>query len=82
MPRMQVYLAEDLYKAVKAAGLPVSELLQQAVRAELRRRELLVETDRYLRELEAEVGKPRRSERARATERARRLAGRPARKVG
>ena len=44
---MQVYLPDDLYKLVKARSLPASELLQKAVRAELRRLELLAETDRY-----------------------------------
>ena len=32
---MQVYLPDDLYELVKARGLPASELLQKAVRAEL-----------------------------------------------
>lgn len=58
MPRLQVYLPEDLYREVKARRLPASELLQGAVRAELRRRELLAETDRYLAELIDEVGEP------------------------
>jgi post-segregation antitoxin (ccd killing protein) len=55
---MQVYLPDDLYAEVKAQELPASELLQQAVRAELRRRALLEETDRYIEELVAEVGAP------------------------
>ena len=46
MPRMQVYLPDDLYDLVKARGLPASELLQKAVRAEVRRLDLLAETDR------------------------------------
>ena len=58
MPRMQVYLPDELYRAVKERGLPASELLQEAVRAELRRQELLGETDRYLDELVEEVGEP------------------------
>jgi len=33
---MQVYLPDDLYRAVKDLGLPASELLQAAVRAEFR----------------------------------------------
>lgn len=79
---MQLYLPDDLYEEVKARGLPASELLQKAVRAELRRLKLLDENARYLTELEAEVGKPTRTERARAkavvdriTKRARRKAG-------
>jgi len=48
MPRIQVYLPDDLYQQVKERGLPASELLQEAVRAELRRQELLEQTDLYL----------------------------------
>jgi post-segregation antitoxin (ccd killing protein) len=55
---MQVYLPDDLYAALKAEELPASELLQQAVRAELAHRALVAETDRYLEELIAEVGEP------------------------
>jgi post-segregation antitoxin (ccd killing protein) len=58
MPRIQVYLPDDLYRAVKDRGLPASELLQRAVQAELRRQGLLEETDRYLQDLVAEVGAP------------------------
>jgi post-segregation antitoxin (ccd killing protein) len=63
---MQVYLPDDLYSLVKARGLPASELLQKAVRAELRRQELLAETDRYVADLVAEVGPPAAAERTRA----------------
>lgn len=55
---MQVYLPEDLYQEVKARGLPASELLQIAVRAALKRQDLLEESDRYLAALLAEVGEP------------------------
>ena len=58
MPRLQVYLPDELYRVVKERQLPASELLQGAVRAELRRQELLEETDRYLSELVDEVGEP------------------------
>ncbi|MBN2113875.1 MAG: hypothetical protein JW785_07100 [Acidimicrobiia bacterium] len=58
MPRMQVYLPEDLYRVVKELGLPASELLQEAVRVEARRRQILAATDEYLTELIAEVGEP------------------------
>ncbi|MBA2624805.1 MAG: hypothetical protein H0U89_04270 [Acidimicrobiia bacterium] len=58
MPRMQVYLPEELYQEVKQRGLPASELLQEAVRRELHRRELLAEADRYLEDLVDEVGEP------------------------
>lgn len=71
MPRMQVYLPDELYKAVKERHLPASELLQDAVRAELRRQELLAEADRYIEDLANEVGQPS----AETAERAARLAG-------
>jgi hypothetical protein len=58
MPRMQVYLPEPLYRAVKERDLPASALLQDAVTRELRRQELLEATDKYLADLVAEVGPP------------------------
>jgi post-segregation antitoxin (ccd killing protein) len=73
MPRMQVYLPDELYQQVKERGLPASELLQEAVRAELRRQELLERTDEYLAELVAEVGEPSPREVARAEAIARRI---------
>ena len=73
MPRLQVYLPDDLYDELKRRGLPASELLQEAVRAELRRRALIDETDAYLSELVAEVGEPTPDEMARAESIARRL---------
>lgn len=79
---MQVYLPDHLYKLVKARGLPASELLQRAVRAELRRLELLSATDRYVAGLVAEVGAPTATQRARAAAVAQRLARRPARRAG
>src|SRR5436853_3478883 len=82
MARMQVYLPDALYEQVKARGLPASELLQKAVLAELRRLDLLAETDRYVRDLVAEVGPPTAAERTRAAAVARRLTRRPTRQVG
>ena len=58
MPRMQVYLPDALYRAVKERSLPASELLQKAVTQELRPQELLEETDKYLADLVGEVGEP------------------------
>ena len=58
MPRVQVYLPDDLYEQLKQRGLSPSELLQVALRAELERLRALDETDEYLAELEAEVGPP------------------------
>ena len=73
MPRMQVYLPDDLYRAVKDRGLPASELLQRAVQAELRRQGLLEETERYLNDLVAEVGAPDADAMARADALSRRV---------
>ena len=55
---MQVYLPDELYRAIKERELPASELLQDAVRAEVRRQELLEETHRYVAELIEDVGEP------------------------
>ncbi|MET0595647.1 MAG: hypothetical protein ABW133_23320 [Polyangiaceae bacterium] len=82
MPRMQVYLPDELYKLVKAKRLPASELLQEAVRAEARRRELLAETDKYLDELTAKVGAPSARHRAKAKAVVQRIVGPSRRKAG
>jgi metal-responsive CopG/Arc/MetJ family transcriptional regulator len=58
MPRIQVYLPDDLYRQVKDRGLPASELLQVAVRAVVERAEALENLDEYIAELEAELGSP------------------------
>lgn len=82
MPRMQVYLPTDLYQIVKDRQLPASELLQEAVRSEVRRRKLQSASRRYTAELAAQVGQPSSRERARATAVAQRIAGRTDRKAG
>lgn len=58
MPRIQVYLPDDLYDEVKSRKLPASELLQNAVRAELRRLKLIDEAEQYLKEMIDEFGEP------------------------
>jgi hypothetical protein len=70
---MQVYLPDELYRAIKEHDLPASELLQGAVRTELRRRELLEETDRYLADLMDAVGEPSPRALARAEALSRRI---------
>ncbi len=55
---MQVYLPTELYVAVKEYNMPASKLLQDAVRTDLRRRELIEGARRYLAELIDEVGEP------------------------
>jgi hypothetical protein len=79
---MQVYLPDDLYDSVKKRGLPASELLQKAVRAEIRRQDLLAETDRYVGDLVSQVGEPNAAERARARAVAGRVAKRTRRRAG
>jgi post-segregation antitoxin (ccd killing protein) len=66
MPRLQVYLPDDLYNQLKSRGLPASELLQTAVRAELERQWALEAADQYVKELISEVGEPPPDEVARA----------------
>lgn len=73
MPRVQVYLPDDLHEELKQRGLPASELLQIALRAELERQDALDETARYLDELVAEVGEPNQRQRTRADAIARRI---------
>ena len=75
---MQVYLPDELYRAVKERDLPASELLQEAVEAELRRQRLNDEAQRYVQDLIAEVGEPSTRERARAAAIARRIRDRAA----
>ena len=78
MPRMQVYLPDELYRAVKERELPASDLLQKAVRTEMHRQSLLEETDRYLVELIDKVGKPSAAARAKADALSRRVQRRSA----
>lgn len=79
---MQVYLPSDLYELVKDRRLPASELLQAAVRAEVRRRKLLTASRRYSTALAAEVGQPTAAQRSRAVAVAQRIAIRARRKAG
>ena len=83
MPRIQVYLPDDLHREVKRLGVSPSELLQDAVRSELQRRQQLARLDEYLGALEEEVGKPTRAEKARADAVVRRMTrARTARRAG
>ena len=76
-----MYLPDELYEQVKQRSLPASELLQEAVRAELRRQELLEQTDAYLADLIEEVGNPSQRELARAEAIARRIRDHHAKQV-
>lgn len=66
MARMTVYLPEELHTQVKAQKLPVSEILQDALRRELVRRQKVEALDEYLAELAEEVGEPTAEDRAEA----------------
>jgi hypothetical protein len=80
---MQIYLPDDLYEAVKEGGLPASELLQEAVRAELNRRELVARSEHYTADLMKRIGRPTSRQRAKAKALAQRIAARRAeRKAG
>lgn len=79
---MQVYLPADLYEMVKERRLSASELLQEAVRTEVRRQKLQSASKRYTADLAEEIGPPAPRERARAVAVARRIAARTQRKAG
>jgi len=82
MPRMQVYLPDDLYAVVKERQLPASELLQDAVRKEIRRLALQAASERDTDILAAQIGEPSAQVRGRAVALARRVAARMNRKAG
>ncbi len=73
MPRVQVCLPDDLHDELKRRGLPASELLQIALRAELVRQDAVDETERYLAELVADVGEPSERQQSKADAIARRI---------
>ena len=79
---MQVYLPDELHKLVKDRRLRASELLQDAVRAEVRRRELVSASKKYTADLARQVGAPTARQSASAADVARRIAGRYQRKAG
>ncbi|MDE0268642.1 MAG: hypothetical protein OXI96_06360 [Acidimicrobiaceae bacterium] len=58
MARIEIELSDELHNALKELGISTSELLTDAARAEIRRRSLLDETDRYLEEITQRVGDP------------------------
>jgi hypothetical protein len=82
MPRLRVYVPDDLYEEIKARKLPASQLLQEAVRAELRRLDLGAAADRYIVDLGRQVGDPDAETLARASAIGRRIARRGKRRAG
>lgn len=82
MPRLQVYLPDELHEELKRRDLPASELLQVALRAELERQDALDATERYLDELAKDVGEPSAGQRARADAIVRRIRVRALERAG
>lgn len=58
MPRVHVYLPDDLYQFVKEHQLPASELLQEAIRTEIYQQDLREEMERRINESIGEIPEP------------------------
>ena len=56
MPRVNIWLPEDLHREAKDLRLPLSELAQRAIAAELERHRKAAALDAYLAELDDELG--------------------------
>lgn len=56
MSRVNITVPDDILGRAKSAGLNVSQLATAALAEELDRRAKIAELDRYLRELDAELG--------------------------
>jgi Post-segregation antitoxin CcdA len=58
MARMNISLPDDLVRRAKEAGLNVSKLTRDAIIAELERAAKIAAFDKYIAELEDELGPP------------------------
>lgn len=58
MPRVHVYLTDDLYQFVKEHQLSASELLQEAIRTEIYQQDLREEMERRINESIGEIPEP------------------------
>jgi len=56
MPRVNIWLPEDLHREAKDLRLPLSELAQRAIAAEVERHRKAAALDAYLAELDNELG--------------------------
>lgn len=56
MGRLQVYLPDELQREMRSRGLSASRLLQDALQREIRHAELEKAVDRYLRQLDKQLG--------------------------
>lgn len=79
---MSVYLPDDLYTVVKARDLPVSEILQESLRAKLEVDEKLRALDEFIADLVAEVGEPTEAEISAADKSAERIVDQAGRRRG
>jgi post-segregation antitoxin (ccd killing protein) len=75
MPRVNIWLPEDLHRAAKDLGLPLSELAQRAIALEVERHRKGTLLDAYLAELDDELGPATPEQTAEADSWAARLAG-------
>ncbi len=66
MARANITMPDELFEQARAAGLNISRVAQDAVRAELARLGKVAELDAYLAELEARLGPPSEIERSEA----------------
>ncbi len=78
MARVNITVPDELYDKARSAGLNVSRVAQDAIRAELARLGKIAELDAYLAELEVQQGPLGDSERAEARAWADGLFGPPA----
>lgn len=75
MARVNITVPDDLLSRARAAGLNVSRIAAAALSEELDRRAKIAELDRYLRELDVELGPVSAEERVAAQEWADRALG-------
>lgn len=66
MPRVNIWLPDDLHRTAKDLGLPISELAQRAIAAEVGRLRKVELLDAYLAELDDVLGPPSKEELAAA----------------
>ena len=66
MARMNISLPDDLVRRAKEAGLNVSKLARDAILQELERAAKIAAFDKYMEELEAELGPPTKEQVAEA----------------
>jgi hypothetical protein len=64
MPRVQVYLSDEMLAELRSQGFSPSKLLQDALEREVRQVQLAKSLDRYLKRLDHEFGPPTVAEKA------------------